>query len=173
MQPVSQKESRLRFFWCGRYGSATFNTAGLHRDSDLASRYFIISLTKNHSACQNASAATYLLFYPVIRYGENGVSYSRQTSICAYSSCCRLLFHGFIRLWLWNSGLCPSNSLATTANFISWNDAIAADGLLMSLPACIILNRKIAVLLSNDSYDIIKKIFQSMSILLNPFCIYN
>ena len=89
MQPVSQKESRLRFFWCGRYGSATFNTAGLHRDSDLASRYFIISLTKNHSACQNASAATYLLFYPVIRYGENGVSYSRQTSICAYSSCCR------------------------------------------------------------------------------------
>ena len=63
--------------------------------------------------------------------------------------------------------------LATTANFISWNDAIAADGLLMSLPACIILNRKIAVLLSNDSYDIIKKIFQSMSILLNPFCIYN
>ena len=146
MQPVSQKESRLRFFWCGRYGSATFNTAGLHRDSDLASRYFIISLTKNHSACQNASAATYLLFYPVIRYGENGV---------------------------WNSGLCPSNSLATTANFISWNDAIAADGLLMSLPACIILNRKIAVLLSNDSYDIIKKIFQSMSILLNPFCIYN
>jgi hypothetical protein len=59
VQPVSQKESRLRFFWCGRYGSATFNTAGLHRDSDLASRYFIISLTKNHSACQNASAAAY------------------------------------------------------------------------------------------------------------------
>ena len=153
MQPVSQKESRLRFFWCGRYGSATFNTAGLHRDSDLASRYFIISLTKNHSACQNASAATYLLFYPVIRYGENGVSYSRQTSICAYSSCCRQRLR--------------------KPGFISWNDAIAADGLLMSLPACIILNRKIAVLLSNDSYDIIKKIFQSMSILLNPFCIYN
>ncbi|MBR4907690.1 MAG: hypothetical protein IKZ43_01595, partial [Acidaminococcaceae bacterium] len=70
------------------YGSATFNTAGLHRDSDLASRYFIISLTKNHSACQNASAATYLLFYPenspvftVIQYGENGVSHSRQIPI--------------------------------------------------------------------------------------------
>ena len=61
----------------------------------------------------------------------------------------RLLFHGFIRLWLWNSGLCPSNSLATTANFISWNDVIAADGLLMSLPACIILNRKIAVCTSH------------------------
>jgi hypothetical protein len=60
----------------------------------------------------------------------------------------RLLFHGFIRLWLRNSGLCPSNSLATTANFISWNDAIAADGLLMSLPACIILNRKIPVFLT-------------------------
>lgn len=57
MQPVSQKESRLRFFWCGRYGSATFNTAGLHRDSDLASRYFIISLTKNHSAGQITQAA--------------------------------------------------------------------------------------------------------------------
>jgi hypothetical protein len=60
----------------------------------------------------------------------------------------RLLFHGFIRLWLRNSGLCPSNSLATTANFISWNDAIAADGLLMTLPACIILNRKIPVSLN-------------------------
>ena len=78
----------------------------------------------------------------------------------------QLLFHGFIRLWLWNSGLCPSNSLDTTANFISWNDAIAADGLLMSLPACIILTRKIPVLLSKDEYDIIKKI-QTVSILLN------
>ena len=51
----------------------------------------------------------------------------------------RLLFHGFIRLWLRNSGLCPSNSLATTANFISWNDAIASDGLLTPLPCRIIL----------------------------------
>ena len=34
------------------------------------------------------------------------------------------------------------------------------------------VSRQIPVLLSNDSYDIIKKIFQSMSILLNPFCIY-
>ena len=73
----------------------------------------------------------------------------------------RLLFHGFIRLWLRNSGLCPSNSLATTANFISWNDAIAADGFLMSLYACVILNRKISVLLIEDEYDIIKKIFSN------------
>jgi hypothetical protein len=84
----------------------------------------------------------------------------------------RLLFHGFIRLWLRNSGLCPSNSLATTANFISWNDAIAADGLLMSLSACIILNRKIPVLLCKDEHDIIKKI-PAASILGNLFCIYN
>ncbi|MBQ9283643.1 MAG: hypothetical protein IJ216_01170, partial [Acidaminococcaceae bacterium] len=51
----------------------------------------------------------------------------------------RLLFHGLIRLWLRNSGLRPSDSLATTANFISWNDAIASDGLLTPLPCCIIL----------------------------------
>ena len=51
----------------------------------------------------------------------------------------RLLFHGFIRLWLRNSGLRPSNSLATTAHFISWNDAIVADGLLMPCPCGIIL----------------------------------
>ena len=49
----------------------------------------------------------------------------------------RFLFHGFIRLWLRNSGLRPSNSLATTANFISWNNVIAADGLLMPSPVCI------------------------------------
>ena len=49
----------------------------------------------------------------------------------------RLLFHGLIRLWLRNSGLRPSNSLATTANFISWNDAIASDGLLTPFPCCI------------------------------------
>ena len=36
----------------------------------------------------------------------------------------RLLFHGFIHLWLRNSGLCPLDSLATAANFISWNNAI-------------------------------------------------
>jgi hypothetical protein len=77
----------------------------------------------------------------------------------------RLLFHGFIRLRLRNSGLCPSNSLATTANFISWNDAIAADGLLMSLPACIILNRKIAVLLTKAFGDIIIKAFPYVSVL--------
>jgi hypothetical protein len=29
----------------------------------------------------------------------------------------RLLFHGFIRLWLRNSGLRPSNSLATAGSF--------------------------------------------------------
>ena len=31
-------------------------------------------------------------------------------------------------------GLRPSNSLAMTANFISWNDAIIPDVLLMSFP---------------------------------------
>ena len=46
----------------------------------------------------------------------------------------RLLFHGLIRLWLRNSGLRPSNSLATTTNFISWNHAIASDGLLTPFP---------------------------------------
>ena len=51
----------------------------------------------------------------------------------------RFLFHGFIRLWLRNSGLRPSASLATTANFISWNNVIAADGLLMPSPVCIML----------------------------------
>ena len=43
----------------------------------------------------------------------------------------------------------------------------------MSLPACIILNRKIPVLLSKDEYDIIKKIFPTVSILMNLSCIYN
>ena len=43
----------------------------------------------------------------------------------------RFLFHGLIRLWLRNSRLRLSNSLATTANFISWNHAIVSDGLLM------------------------------------------
>ena len=50
-----------------------------------------------------------------------------------------LLFHGLIRLWLRNSGLRPSDSLATTANFISWNNAIASDGLLTPFPCRIIL----------------------------------
>ena len=43
----------------------------------------------------------------------------------------RLLFHGFIRLWLRNSRLRLSNSLATTTNFISWNYATVPDVLLM------------------------------------------
>ena len=45
-------------------------------------------------------------------------------------------------------------------------------GLLMSLSACIILNRKIPVLLCKDEHDIIKKI-PAASILGNLFCIYN
>ena len=51
----------------------------------------------------------------------------------------RLLFHGFIHLWLRNSGLCPSDSLATAANFISWNNAIVSDVLLISFPYCLFL----------------------------------
>ena len=46
------------------------------------------------------------------------------------------LFRGFMCLWLRNSGLRPSNSLAITAHFISRNDAILSDVLLMSLPGC-------------------------------------
>ena len=38
----------------------------------------------------------------------------------------RLLFHGFMCLWLRNLGLRPSNNLAITAHFISWNDAIVS-----------------------------------------------
>ena len=44
----------------------------------------------------------------------------------------RLRFHGLIRLWLRNSGLRPSDNLAITANFISWNNAIIPDVLLQS-----------------------------------------
>ena len=39
-------------------------------------------------------------------------------------------------LWLRNSGLRPSDSLAITAHFISRNDAILSDVLLMPLPGC-------------------------------------
>ena len=46
----------------------------------------------------------------------------------------RLLFHGLMCLWLRNSGLRPSDSLATTAHFISWNYAIVPDVLLISFP---------------------------------------
>ena len=60
----------------------------------------------------------------------------------------RFLFHGFIRLWLRNSGLRPSNSLATTANFISWNNVIAADGLLMSSSVCIMPRQQSETILS-------------------------
>jgi hypothetical protein len=41
-----------------------------------------------------------------------------------------LLFHGLMRLWLRNSGLRPSNSLATAAHFISWNYTNALNVLL-------------------------------------------
>ena len=46
------------------------------------------------------------------------------------------LFRGFMCLWLRNSGLRPSNNLAITAHFISRNDAILSDVLLMPLPGC-------------------------------------
>ena len=46
----------------------------------------------------------------------------------------RLLFHGLMSLWLRNSGLRPSNSLATTAHFISWNDTIVSYSLLLPFP---------------------------------------
>lgn len=42
-----------------------------------------------------------------------------------------LLFHGFMCLWLRNSGLRPSDSLAMTEHFISWNDTILSDVLLI------------------------------------------
>ena len=83
-----------------------------------------------------------LLRLPAVVGGPVGVH------VCVPKLCCqakasqtrhRLLFHGLIRLWLRNSGLCPSNSLATTANFISWNDTIASDGLLTPFPCRIIL----------------------------------
>ncbi len=57
----------------------------------------------------------------------------------------RLLFHGLIRLWLRNSGLRPSDSLATTAHFISWNDAIASDGLLTPFHCRIILGTQTSI----------------------------
>ncbi len=46
----------------------------------------------------------------------------------------RLRFHGLMRLRHRNSGLCPSDSLAATAPFVSWNGAIASDGLPMPSP---------------------------------------
>ena len=49
-----------------------------------------------------------------------------------------LLFRGFMRLRLRNSGLRPSNSLAATVHFISRNHATVSDGLLMSSPYRII-----------------------------------
>ena len=48
-----------------------------------------------------------------------------------------LLFHGFMCLWLRNSGLRPSDSLAMTAHFISWNDTILSDVLLIPFPAAL------------------------------------
>ena len=50
----------------------------------------------------------------------------------------RLLFHGFILLWLRNSRLRLSDSLATTAYFISWNNTIVSDVLLMHFPISLI-----------------------------------
>ena len=100
-----------------------------------------IDITREEAEAYFAELADVELDGDVLKSVAGGHDYFSQTRQ-------RLLFHGFIRLWLRNSGLCPSNSLATTANFISWNDAIAADGLLMSLPACIILNRKITVFLT-------------------------
>ena len=47
-----------------------------------------------------------------------------------------LLFHGLMRLWLRNSGLRSSNSLATAAHFVSWNVANTPDVLLKPLHAC-------------------------------------
>ena len=44
--------------------------------------------------------------------------------------CACLLFHGFMRLRLRNSGLRPSDSLAAAAHFISWNDTNAHNVLL-------------------------------------------
>ena len=46
----------------------------------------------------------------------------------------RLLFYGFIRLRLRNSGLRPSDNLAAAANFFSWNNAIVPDVLLHPFP---------------------------------------
>ena len=69
----------------------------------------------------------------------------------------RFLFHGFIRLWLRNSGLRPSDSLATTANFISWNNVIAADGLLMPSPVCIMLGSEKLKLIGPGGYRLNKR----------------
>ena len=71
----------------------------------------------------------------------------------------RLLFHGFMRLWLRNSGLCPSDSLATTAHFISWNNAIASYSLLMSFPHCIVFTLR--PFLQHSQYQLMKHLHRA------------
>ena len=71
----------------------------------------------------------------------------------------RLLFHGFMRLWLRNSGLCPSDSLATTAHFISWNNAIAPYSLLMSFPHCIVFTLR--PFLQHSQYQLMKHLHRA------------
>ncbi|MBO5637474.1 MAG: hypothetical protein J5906_08145, partial [Acidaminococcaceae bacterium] len=49
------------------------------------------------------------------------------------------------------------NSLATTANFISWNNVIAADGLLMPSPVCIMSGSEKLKLISPGGYRLNKR----------------
>ncbi|WP_093914289.1 hypothetical protein [Succiniclasticum ruminis] len=64
----------------------------------------------------------------------------------------RLLFHGLIRLWLRNSRLRLSDSLATTANFISRNYAIGPDVLLLPLLFNLFPSKKPSAILQADGF---------------------
>ncbi|MEE3455390.1 MAG: hypothetical protein VZQ29_07215, partial [Succiniclasticum sp.] len=59
----------------------------------------------------------------------NKIKNKKQACKVSQNRSC-LLFHGLMRLWLRNSGLRPSNSLATAAHFVSWNVANTPDVLL-------------------------------------------
>ncbi|MDY6291478.1 MAG: hypothetical protein SPL86_08345, partial [Succiniclasticum sp.] len=50
------------------------------------------------------------------------------------------------------------NSLATTANFISWNNVIAADGLLMPSPVCIMSGSENLKLIGPGGYRLMKAV---------------
>jgi len=67
----------------------------------------------------------------------------------------RLLFHGLIRLWLRNSRLRLSDSLATTANFISRNYAIVPDVLLRPLLFNYFPTKKPSAILQADGFYLI------------------
>ena len=80
---------------------------------------------KNLKSKSQMFFALFQIFHKII--WQKKVSQNRQG----------LLFHGFMCLWLRNSGLRPSDSLAMTAHFISWNDTILSDVLLIPFPAAL------------------------------------